>query len=367
MKEICIYGAGFWGKLLYEYLQSHYADRIKVSFFLETEKKHDEILGVPVRIVHDLLEIRFDVCVIATELYMKDMRDELEHLPLSAVDREKIIDMGTFIRQLSGVEGVMPEMRMVHTHDGLHYLGAATDKVILPSMADTGFGFGELMIDEFFSLTEKYYGVRNTGYFLDIGANIGTTSIYVKKKKESLRIIAFEPEDFIYRMLRCNCVINDTEDIITEQIGLSDTPGDVDLIYTPENPGHSRVYEGDRGKLENLRRVNMDTLDSYLAKKGIPAEEIAYLWIDTEGFETKVLKGGKGLLKRKRIPLLQEFNPDVYMRLNDTDEYVSMMESAYSHFIDLHTGVVGMREEHRIEEIRDFLQQTDDQRDLFFY
>ena len=45
----------------------------------------------------------------------------------------------------------------------------------------------------FFELSNKYYGGQNKKYFLDIGASIGTTSIYVKKKfGKDLCVIGFE-------------------------------------------------------------------------------------------------------------------------------------------------------------------------------
>ena len=50
--------------------------------------------------------------------------------------------------------------------------------------------------------------------FLDIGANIGTTSISAVTKWGASRVLAVEPEAENFRLLRCNVILNDLDDRI---------------------------------------------------------------------------------------------------------------------------------------------------------
>lgn len=46
------------------------------------------------------------------------------------------------------------------------------------------------------------------------------------------------------------------------------------------------------------------TLDDYLASRNISAQDIDYIWMDTEGYESRVIRGAVQTLQTKRIPLL---------------------------------------------------------------
>lgn len=50
-------------------------------------------------------------------------------------------------------------------------------------------------------------------------------------------------------------------------------------------------------------RVQVTTIDDFLAERGI--EQVAYLKIDTEGFDLNVLRGARRALAERRIRLLQ--------------------------------------------------------------
>ena len=123
----------------------------------------------------------------------------------------------------------------------LVFLAEAEDEVIPQAMYYSGNTYSAENIDAFFALTETYYGrgagsPESAGYFLDIGANIGTTSVYVEKRiSQSLKIIGFEPGQSNYDLFRANCLLNHTKHIRVEHFGLSDRDATEALEWLRQN------------------------------------------------------------------------------------------------------------------------------------
>ena len=69
------------------------------------------------------------------------------------------------------------------TIDGLSYVATAADNVIMREMFVNRTNWASQEMKRFYELAKKYYEVDDSaGYFLDLGANIGTTGIYFLKK-----------------------------------------------------------------------------------------------------------------------------------------------------------------------------------------
>ena len=54
--------------------------------------------------------------------------------------------------------------------------------------------------------------------------------------------------------------------------------------------------------------VKIIPLDLYPAENKIAAEDVKYVWIDTEGFEEQTLLGAKNLLTKNPAPIYMECN-----------------------------------------------------------
>lgn len=241
-------------------------------------------------------------------------------------------------------------------------------------MFTTGRNFSDNMIHVFFELVEKYYesATRSrTGYFFDIGANIGTTSIYVKKIiNENLRIIGFEAGRSNYDLFRMNCILNQVEDIKAELIGLSDSNTSKKYRYDAKNSGGSGIVEDDFQGGAEISIIDMMKLDDYLKKNNISPEEIDYIWMDTEGYEYEIIAGGFETLQAKKIPLLQEFNAVHYIRKGSLEAYCKKIEVIYKHFLDVREYMCGKINIIPINQIYNFAKKMEKegrpQTDLFF-
>lgn len=194
-------------------------------------------------------------------------------------------------------------------------------------------------IKRFQELSQQYYGVdESAGYFLDLGANIGTTGIYFTKNlAPNLKLLAFEPDAENYKMHRLNVILNDLEDNVTlVNCGLGDTFDEMTLYRGLSNPGGNSILKPGAGRLEEI--IKIIPLDSYLAEHNIAAQEVKYIWIDTEGFEDKVLLGAQNLLRENPAPIFMECNLGAWDRSGHFDDMMALLAEGYSHFIHFWRG-----------------------------
>jgi FkbM family methyltransferase len=147
------------------------------------------------------------------------------------------------------------------------------------SMSNTvNFVFGEL--------TNDYYGLNQVNLtpedvVIDIGANVGMFSIYVKKKF-GCKVIAFEPVPMNFEQFKKNIILNGLtlEDIELHDTAITDTEGDIVRIGTPlHNTGGSSIFDYNT----NFSMCKTETIDKYITDK------CKYLKIDCEGGEYVII------------------------------------------------------------------------------
>ncbi len=186
----------------------------------------------------------------------------------------------------------------------------------------------------FHELSKKYYGVDDSaGYFLDLGANIGTTGIYfIKKLAPNLKLLAFEPDPQTFKMHRINVLLNDMENV-TDLVncGLGDKFDEMTMYKHQSNPGANTVLKiyGDIP----TETIKIMPIDAYLAENNIAAHEVKYLWIDTEGFEAQVILGAKNLIAENPVPIFVECNLGRWDESGLFEDLMALLEAHYSHFI----------------------------------
>jgi FkbM family methyltransferase len=128
---------------------------------------------------------------------------------------------------------------------------------------------------------------------VDVGANIGAFSLYQAMVKHAESVIAFEPSPFVFPRLVKNVKNNGSMNVRTVNAAVGDKQGTLSFSEG-QMSANSRVCES--GSL----KVPCVTLDAELSD--VPSIDI--LKIDTEGYETNVLRGASETLKKtKRIAL----------------------------------------------------------------
>ena len=226
------------------------------------------------------------------------------------------------------------------TVDGCSYLATAKDNMIMRDMFVNRHNWAASGMKRFHELAQKYYDIDDsTGYFLDLGANIGTTGIYFcKNLTPNLKLLAFEPDPENFKLLRINIILNDMRARTTlVRRGLGLEKNEIALHKHPTNPGANTLLNhfGDWAPTETVKIIS---LDSYLAKNKIAASEVKYIWIDTEGFEAQVLLGMKNLIKENPAPIFMECNLKAWDNSGHFDAMMALLAEGYSHFIHSWSG-----------------------------
>jgi FkbM family methyltransferase len=145
-------------------------------------------------------------------------------------------------------------------------------------------------------LDDEGVGERcRAGIFVDVGANIGTSSLTAVSTHGFRAAIAVEPDHDNTRLLKSNIALNGLYDrITTYRSAVSDRAGTGWLIRNPRNSGGHRL--GPPGEGEGAE-VEVTTLDGLLEELGVAPSEVGVLWIDVQGHERQVLEGARRVLE----------------------------------------------------------------------
>jgi FkbM family methyltransferase len=134
-----------------------------------------------------------------------------------------------------------------------------------------------------------------SGVFVDVGANIGTSSLTALVAHGFRAAIAVEPDPDNVRLLRSNIALNGLQDRITTRCcAVSDRPGKGWLIRNARNSGGHRLGPRDHG---SGAEVELTTLDRLLDEVRVDPGEVGLIWVDVQGHERQVLEGARRTLE----------------------------------------------------------------------
>jgi FkbM family methyltransferase len=144
------------------------------------------------------------------------------------------------------------------------------------------------------------------GLFIDVGANFGWYSCLMNALDKQRQILAFEPEQRNFELLKQQLALNGAQTVQAFNLGLGAEPGHLEMFkYKDGNSGrHSLLplHDGERV------RVDIVTLDQHLDALKLTQQPIALIKIDIEGYEMFALRGAQQALARTRRIIL-EFSP----------------------------------------------------------
>jgi len=177
--------------------------------------------------------------------------------------------------------------------------------------------------------------------FLDIGANIGTSTITALKRFGATDAIAAEPEPGNRKLFRCNLVMNELEDRVTIlPYALSDHDGTATLELSNSNWGDHRVRVDAvaQGHFDEQDRRTIDVrvvrFDDLAAEIDLDLSRVGLVWIDTQGHEGHVLSGAS-LLLESHIPIVMEYWPYGLGRAGGMADLRRLIETKFREIVDL--------------------------------
>lgn len=139
--------------------------------------------------------------------------------------------------------------------------------------------------------------------FVDIGANIGTSTVDALAQFGFGRAVCFEPAPENVRLLRVNLVWNELDTrAAVHAVAVSDHDGRGELRLSDTNAGDHRFAAGSAGSDECRR------LDFFVDTGVLDPGAIGLVWIDTQGHEPHVLRGASQILAAG-VPIVLEYCP----------------------------------------------------------
>ena len=162
--------------------------------------------------------------------------------------------------------------------------------------------------DTIFNSDEHWFSSDNQApVIIDAGANIGCVALYMKYHFPRSRILCFEPDEFIFSILKSNIQNNNLEDVELYNYAVGSEDGEC-ILYSSQDRhlsgGLGNSIKPDWGIQESphlydkSRRVPVKRLSSYINGK------VDYLKIDVENAECDVIceiRNKLNLVKRVHV------------------------------------------------------------------
>jgi FkbM family methyltransferase len=176
------------------------------------------------------------------------------------------------------------------------------------------------------------------GLVVDVGANVGTTTISLLTRYGAAAVEAFEPAPLNFKLLRCNLVLNDLDTRASvKRVAISDQDSDLRLELCDYNTGDHRIQAVDT-RWEEMGESQRPTvkvealrLDSALTA---PASDVCLVWVDVQGHEAHVLAGASSLLGGK-VPWVIEYWPYALTRAGGLDRLHGLIGEHFSAAVDV--------------------------------
>lgn len=187
-------------------------------------------------------------------------------------------------------------------------------------------------------LEEQEAGSPGT-WFVDVGANIGTTVVPALVLHGFDKALAIEPEHENVRVLRANLALN----LLTDRVHVvaaaaSDQPGTAPFRRgKPTSDG----WRAGAGSLAGTKPASFDettvdvvSLDLLLEEQEVAPGDVGLLWLDVQGHEGNVFEGARRLLE-KRPPVVFALRPRKLAKAGTLETTLATIAETYTHVVDL--------------------------------
>lgn len=193
---------------------------------------------------------------------------------------------------------------------------------------------GEWFREDFRSVLSALarHGRSTTGkVFVDVGANIGTQTIYALVADDFAQAVAIEPVPENLTLLQINMTLNG----LTDRVAIVGCAAGAkserrSLMVSRHNAGGHSLLSSIIPVTEHERSIDVDVepVDAILQRNSIKPHDVGLVLIDVEGFEPEAIAGLPRLLEA-RVPLFVELNTHFY-GMEATRALLSLLGKHYS-------------------------------------
>ena len=148
------------------------------------------------------------------------------------------------------------------------------------------------------------------GPIVDVGANLGIVSLVLAKRFPERQIYSFEPGPTTRQALRSNVELNNCLNIQIYPVAVGAQDGEVSFDADPVKRATASIVSSN---CDHMITVPCTKLDTFVAERRL--EQISFLKVDVEGYESLVFRGAKKVLERTLASVIYyEVCPEVTER-----------------------------------------------------
>lgn len=181
------------------------------------------------------------------------------------------------------------------------------------------------------------------GIMIDIGANLGRTSVPRIILGDVEAVYGFEADPDNYRCLVQTARTNGlTGRLLPDHAAVAAEDGVASLRKSRFVGGHRLVRGG--AERPDVIDVPARRLDSLIAAHQIDADAIRYVKVDVQGWEVGVLRGASELLRRRHIVWQLEIDLHLLGAAGfSAADLFGPIQRSFTHFVDVNPGAPGRR------------------------
>ena len=194
--------------------------------------------------------------------------------------------------------------------------------------------------------------------FVDVGANIGTTTVAALRRHGFASAVAIEPSSETSRTLRLNVAVNDLDDRVQAlPFAVGDVEGVAGLDMS-RDPGRHRLADATEAGAE----VEVVTLDALVRRGVVDPARVGLLWIDVQGHEPQVLAGASALIGAA-VPVVATIRAQAPW----PPELIEQTTAAYTHVVELRKRQDRTRRPQPIEALPEILSTLPRIQDILLF
>lgn len=183
-------------------------------------------------------------------------------------------------------------------------------------------------------LRELPHRLPNDAVFVEVGANIGTTTLIALRRHPFASAVALEPSPDNFRLLRVNVAANGLEAAVTAlPAAASDSRGRVAFDVSSPNRGGHRIAREPSAEAVTVDTV---TLDDLVEQGTIEPDRVGLVWIDAAGGEDQALLGARRIVEAG-VPVVAAIRP---RQIEAGSDLAELLGASY-------TDVIELRKQHR--------------------
>ncbi|TFW31949.1 FkbM family methyltransferase [Massilia horti] len=189
--------------------------------------------------------------------------------------------------------------------------------------------------------------IKPTDTVLDIGANIGCTSILFGSRAK--KVVSFEPSPSTFQFLAKNIEAAELNNVFPQNVGLGKTAGTFELTFSTNNRSGgfvSNKLQASAG--HQIEAIEVVPGDSFVRQNGIG--EIDFIKIDVEGFEQDVIEGLRQTISQYKPTVTLELNHwclNVFQRTSVPD-FLDYLRSVFPYLYAVESNDI--RNLHNVDE-----------------